>query len=223
MALEVERKYLDVDFAALVHALHAANAHDEGAHFESNVLFDSPDGCLRAAGRLLRLRTREWPAGPQKAARCDALLTLKLPLTWQTPPDSAVSSTGDAIAKGAFKMREEREILVSDASAMRGILEGLGYAEAAHYEKIRHEFYCDTVMVQLDALPFINVVELEGAPEAIFRVEQQLGLDNAVISTKNYHELHQEFRCEHDLPFELSFVFDAATRRQRRRLLGLDS
>ena len=46
----------------------------------------------------------------------------------------------------------------------------------------------DTVEVELDALPFAQVVELEGRAQDIARVEKRLNLDNAEISIKSYHE-----------------------------------
>ncbi len=61
MPLEVERKYLNVDFAALRRALCDLDARNLGAHFESNWVFDTPDARLFANGRLLRLRMQEWP------------------------------------------------------------------------------------------------------------------------------------------------------------------
>ena len=45
----------------------------------------------------------------------------------------------------------------------------------------------DTVEVELDVLPFAEVVELEGRAQDIESVERRLNLDNAEISTKSYH------------------------------------
>ncbi len=75
--------------------------------------------------------------------------------------------------------------------------------------------------MELDALPFADVVELEGEAGHIDRVAARLGLDKAEISTKSYHQLHQEWRRLHNLPPDLSFVFDAEQRRRCRRELGL--
>ena len=46
MALEIERKYLGVDFGLLGRALAEAGAEDLGTHFESNVVMDTPDLAL---------------------------------------------------------------------------------------------------------------------------------------------------------------------------------
>ncbi|MCD7984898.1 MAG: class IV adenylate cyclase [Desulfovibrio sp.] len=199
MPLEVERKYLNVDFATLRRALHDLGARNLGAHFESNWVFDTPDAQLFASGRLLRLRLQEWPDVTRH------VLTLKLP----------------APQNGQFKVREERELEVADGAAMRSVLKGLGYAVGARYEKVREPWFFEDVEVELDALPFADVVELEGEAGHIDRVAARLGLDKAEISTKSYHQLHQEWRRLHNLPPDLSFVFDAEQRRRCRRELGL--
>lgn len=199
MALEVERKYLNVNFAALRRALRELGARNSGAHFESNWIFDTPDAQLFAGGRLLRLRLQEWPDAMRH------VLTLKLP----------------APQNGRFKTREEHELEVPDAATMRAVLEGLGYAVGARYEKVREPWLLEGVEVALDTLPFAAVVELEGEAGLIERVAARLGLDKVETSTKSYHQLHQEWRRLHKLPPDLSFVFEAEQRRRRRRELGL--
>ena len=155
MPLEVERKYLHVDFAALRRTLYDLGARTSGAHFESNWVFDTPDIQLFESRRLLRLRSQEWPDAVRH------VLTLKLP----------------ASQSGHFKVREERELEVADGAAMRAVLEGLGYAVGACYEKIREPWRLEDVEVELDVLPFAEVVELEGEAAHIERAATRLGLD----------------------------------------------
>ena len=206
MALEIERKYLGVDFGRLRLALGAAGAEDLGAHFESNVVYDTPELSLRAAGELLRVRSQEWPG------RTRHVLTLKLPVA----------------SSGAFKAREERELAVESGAVMGSVLEGLGFVAAARYEKVRSVWRLAQdahggapMLVELDELPFTRVVELEGAPDAIDAVAVLLGLDKHEISTKSYHALHQEWRSAKGLPPERSFVFGPEERYALRRRLGL--
>ena len=199
MPLEVERKYLHVDFAVLRRTLYDLGARTPGAHFESNWVFDTPDIQLFESRRLLRLRSQEWPDAVRH------VLTLKLP----------------ASQSGHFKVREERELEVADGAAMRAVLEGLGYAVGARYEKIREPWLLEDVEVELDVLPFAEVVELEGEAAHIERAATRLGLDKAEISTKSYHQLHQDWRRLHNLPPDFSFVFDAERRSDWRRRLAL--
>ena len=59
MALEVERKFLDVDLDDLRSRLREQGARCLGAHFESNTVFETPDNPLFSNGRLLRLRCND--------------------------------------------------------------------------------------------------------------------------------------------------------------------
>lgn len=199
MGLEIERKYLHIHLQNLRQKLVDCGAHCLGAHFESNWVYDSAEGGLVGGGQLLRLRTQQWRDNTRH------LLTLKLPATHD----------------GGFKMREERETEVADGAVMHSILEGLGYRVAARYEKIREPWHMDTVEVELDILPFAEVVELEGRAQDIESVERRLNLDNAEISTKSYHELHQEWLRQNHKPAQLSFVFDEAQGKHWRTELGL--
>lgn len=199
MGLEVERKYLHVNLQSLRQKLVDNGAHCLGAHFESNWVYDTAEGGLMGGGQLLRLRTQQW------RDKTRHLLTLKLPVTHS----------------GGFKVREERETEVANGAEMRSILEGLDYRVAARYEKIREPWRMDIVEVELDILPFAEVVELEGRAQDIESVERRLNLDNAEISIKSYHELHQEWLRQNNKPKQLSFVFDEAQRAHWRTVLGL--
>ena len=199
MGLEIERKYLHIDLQSVRQKLVDCGAHCLGAHFESNWVYDTAEGGLMGGGQLLRLRTQQWHD------KTRYLLTLKLPV----------------IHSGGFKVREERETEVANGADLRSILEGLGYRVAARYEKIREPWRMDTVEVELDILPFAQVVELEGRAQDIESVERRLNLDNAEISIKSYHELHQEWLRQNNKPKQLSFVFDEAQRAHWRTVLGL--
>lgn len=199
MGLEIERKYLHVNLQSLRQKLVDNGAHCLGAHFESNWVYDTAEDGLMGGGQLLRLRTQQWHDKTRHQ------LTLKLPATHD----------------GGFKVREERETEVADGAVMRGILEGLGYRAVARYEKIREPWRMDLVEIELDILPFDQVVELEGRAEDIESVERRLNLDNAEISTKSYHELHQEWLRQNHKPAQLSFVFDEAQSEHWRKELGL--
>lgn len=208
MALELERKYLGVDFGRLAAALKACRAEDLGAHFESNVVYDTPELALTSAHKLLRVRSQEWPGERRH------VLTLKLPVEAPVP--------------GAFKAREERELEVESADSMGAVLTGLGFVALARYEKVRSVWRLATegpwgrvMLVELDRLPFANVVELEGEAHAIDAVAARLGLDKYEISTKSYHALHQEWRSAQGLPPQRSFVFGPEERRSLRQQLGL--
>ncbi|MCR5563733.1 MAG: class IV adenylate cyclase [Desulfovibrio sp.] len=200
MPLEIERKYLGVDMERLRRILEESGAVCHGIHWEENTVFETAPPSLLPSRRLLRLRTQAWPDGRRRH-----VLTLKLP--------SAENET--------FKVREEMETVVEDAAVMRGILERLGYAVRARYEKIREPWAFDGVEIDMDVLPFCSVVELEGLQDAIDRVAALTGLDKSPVSVKTYHELHQEWRRTKGLAPEASFVFGERERDAWFRRLAL--
>lgn len=200
MSLEIECKYLNVDFEEMRNNLRKVGAVGGQAHFESNLVFDTKDFSLMHTDRLLRLRTQEWADCSQH------LLTLKMP-----------SSGGDT----AFKTRDELETPVNDATMMAGLFAGLGYEVVARYEKVREEWHFHNVEIVLDTLPFIHVVELEGMPDDIYAVEQALSLPPTARNTESYHALHMAWLRENNLPLEPSFVFEKGMRNDWRKQLGL--
>lgn len=202
MALEIERKYLNVDLEEMRHRLSSLNAHCTGKHFESNWVFDTPQQDLFKSKRLLRLRRQEW------SNAIHHILTLKLPVT-------------GSISLLNYKVGEELEIEVSDPFVTSSILASLGYTVYARYEKVREPWQLNGVEIELDILPFASVLEMEGTESSIELAAADLRLDDISISTKNYHQLNQEWREQQGLPFESSFVFTAEIRKKLRQSLGL--
>lgn len=103
--------------------------------FESNLRFDSPDGCLSANKQVLRLR-------------CDTeiIITYKGPAQIDQP----------------VSVREEIEIQVDDHERARHLLEALGYVVYMRYEKYRTTYTYQQVIVVVDELPIGNFIEIEG-------------------------------------------------------------
>lgn len=186
MALEIEVKFPVTDFSVLRCSLQRRGALFLTRLFERNVVFDSPDGVLRARGALLRLRR-------DNAAR----LTLKLP------------SPG---GHEGFKVRREIETTVGDFDHTASIFTHLGYTETMRYEKLRETWrHCDA-LVCLDELPFGLFVEIEGAPDAIAYTAGDIGLDMADASTASYHDLHLAHLDARGLPRRDSFEFSPEER-----------
>lgn len=188
MALECERKYLGIDFASLRQALKDMQAQCHGAHLESNTLWDTPEGVLRPQGVLLRLRTQQW-FRPERVAH---VITLK---------------TASNEIKGC-KIREELEVTVSELATMEAIWQALGYGITARYEKVREVWSLDNTELDMDILPFGNIIEVEGAAEDIIAVAKKLRIQDAQTSTASYHRLHQQWRTEQGLEPDVNFVFN---------------
>lgn len=206
MALEVEKKFLDADFASVRKRLAALGAISGGPHFEHNEILDTNGHELLAAGSLLRIRSRKW------ADQEDAVLTFKCP-----PPEN--------LAREDCKIRQEFELKVENAAAMAEILAHLGYAPVAAYEKFRESWSLvlaggASVKIDMDELPFGHVIEIEGTPEAIDRAARDLGIEDLPASAASYHQLHQQWLAAHGLPAENSFIFEKAVLADKMPHLG---
>lgn len=156
----------------------------DGRVHELNILFDTPDGGFARHGQLLRVRIESADVSGNKGAK-RAVLTYKGP--------------GEPQKEARFKVREEREVIVADDGAMRGILEALGLRGWFRYEKYRTTFalpgsarWAAGLHIELDETPIGVYVELEGPPNAIDRAAKELGFSRADYITKNYLLLHVE-------------------------------
>ncbi len=144
-------------------------------HDEFNSLYDDPERTLSGSGRTIRLR--------RAAGR--AILTYKGPVRFE----------------GGAKVREEREVDVSDPAEAQAILAGLGLLPRFRYDKRREEWNCDGCVVALDTTPIGTFVEIEGDPPAIRRLMVRLGLDFTEAIPYSYAELYQRRRRENpELP-----------------------
>lgn len=156
----------------------------DGRVHELNILFDTPDGGFARHGQLLRVRVESAGGANSKSAK-RAVLTYKGP--------------GEPQKEARFKVRDEREVVVADDAAMRGILEALGLRGWFRYEKFRTTFalpgtakWAAGLHVELDETPIGIYLELEGPPNAIDRAAHELGFSRADYITKNYLLLHVE-------------------------------
>jgi adenylate cyclase class 2 len=186
MALEIELKFLNPDFAALRRRLMALGAEPLDRVFERNLVFDDAARSLKSASTLLRLRTER-----------KSLLTLK------RPPERE---------QDGVKVFEEIETEVADPLAMQRMLEALGYREAFAYEKLRETWRFGEQLVCLDILPFGRFVEIEGEREALFEAARALGLPPESSSTKTYHQLNLERQTREGANPSETFVFEPAER-----------
>ena len=156
----------------------------DGRVHELNILFDTPDGGFARHGQLLRVRVESGGIASRKAAS-RVLLTYKGP--------------GEPQKERRFKVREEKEVVVADAAAMREILESLGLRGWFRYEKYRTTFalpgsarWAAGLHIELDETPIGVYLELEGPADAIDRAAKELGYSRADYVTKDYLLLHVE-------------------------------
>jgi adenylate cyclase, class 2 len=168
---ETEVKLPCADLDALRAKLQGAGATLRSSrHEESNVLYDDAKEELSGRGGTLRLRT----------AGSETILTFK----------------GPARFEGGIKVREEREVRVSDAAQAEAILVALGFRPKFRYEKWREEWLFGECVVCLDETPIGRFLEVEGNPGAIRRLLATFGLDFTEAIPYSYAGLYARKRRE---------------------------
>lgn len=175
LKLEIEVKVRLNDPAMFVRQMASLGFHLATPEtFERNILYDTPDGSLRARGELLRLREYggEWK------------LTHK----------------ADTRASGPHKVRIETETEVGDGAAVAEILERLGYRPAFIYEKHRTEWSDAHGHTVLDRTPIGNFVELEGEHNWIDATATKLGISPAQYLTASYAHLFLDWKAARNHP-----------------------
>ncbi len=161
---EVEIKFLVHTPSTLVRLLHESGFHERTpSTFESNTLYDTPEGDLRRSGEILRLRQygQRWV------------------LTHKAKADEG----------GRHKSRVEQETEVADGQRMHAILTALGYLPAFRYEKYRAEYSDGQGEVVVDRTPIGHLAEIEGPPEWIDRTAAALGVAPGDYITASYAAL----------------------------------
>lgn len=147
------------------------------AVFEDNWILDR-NGELLSSGRILRLR-----ADGQRAR-----MTFKGPMSLE----------------GNLKVREEREIDVSDAEEARALFESLGYRVVRRYQKMREEWQLGGVTIALDHTPIGDFAEFEG--DGAETVAKRCGLDPEKGERRSYLRLYEEYLKKHpEAPPEMIF------------------
>jgi adenylate cyclase class 2 len=162
--IETEVKLKVASVEAAHEALNRIGARATRArHIEDNLLFDLEGKVLRGRGHLLRLR--ETPSG--------AVLTFKGPYR----------------VDGGIKSREEIEAGSADGSALRAILNRLGFVPVFRYQKYRETFAWQGQEIVVDETPIGVFLEIEGDPAGIRAAATALGFAPADYLTDSYAAL----------------------------------
>jgi adenylate cyclase class 2 len=164
---------------------------------EHNIIFDTPDGGLAKHGQLLRIRT-ETPAGKNAKAKKPARNSApRVILTFKSPPEQLAIGELTYATGGRHKVREEIEVVLTDAASLQKIFEGLGLKGWFRYEKYRTPYklparhkWAKDLVIDLDETPIGTFVELEGPPGAIDRAAHELGHSPRDYVLKNYLVLY---------------------------------
>ena len=166
--IEREVKIAVPDHALLRSLLLAMGATEQGVEQEINRILDGPDGRLRAAKQVLRVRSADRTILTFKAA---------------TPDDGS-----------GHKLREELEVAIGsggDETLLR-ILARLGYSEVLRYDKRRESWRWRGVVIALDSLAFGHFVEIEGDSADIDVALRLLDLQDCPREGRSYPELQRQ-------------------------------
>jgi adenylate cyclase class 2 len=165
-----------------------------GRVHELNVLFDTPQEHLRQRGQLLRIRTETRRLGASDRGKNERVL-----VTFKRPIAGDDSWREDQGPPRAHKVREEIEVVVSDAARQARILEGLGMRGWFWYEKFRTTYqlpksqrWASRLLIEIDETPIGVFVELEGPAKSIDRAAKLLGYSRRDYIVTNYLSLYLE-------------------------------
>ncbi|MBI3939610.1 MAG: class IV adenylate cyclase [Acidobacteria bacterium] len=144
--------------------------------FEDNFILDLPQLKLSERGLLLRVRNEDGKG----------FLTFK----------------GPARSSQTFKIREELETECDPAETLE-LFQQLGYRIAFRYQKYRAVYQVRAVAdkkgklqpvnVMIDETPIGNYAELEGTPQGVLRVAENLGYQRKQFIRGTYYSLFLAF------------------------------
>lgn len=169
--LEIEVKFALDDPVAVRNRLLQLGAVSQGRCIENNLRLDDADHNLTSKHVVLRLRQIDGPDGSSTR------LTVKSP-----------AASSDA----SMSFRNEAETGIDDGAAMLKALAMLGYIPYWRYEKRRETFTWNDTEAVIDELPIGWFLEIEGAPQGIRALAEQLGLDMADGITASYARIFDE-------------------------------
>jgi adenylate cyclase class 2 len=180
--LEIEVKFQVADQVAFLKRLADLGAVcTQEKVLENNLRFDTPEGRLRAAQQVLRLRKDN-----------------RVRLTYKGPAEESQT----------VAVRPEIEFTVSDFESARSFLEALGYVISVVYEKYRTSFELDGAEITLDEMPFGLFCEIEGRDASqIENLASRLGFEWDKRITDSYLLLFETLKKSRgltmrDLTFE---------------------
>lgn len=168
MSREIEAKIKVDGLVEIRMRLNELGASNEGETNERNWVLDNSAGSLESRGLLLRVRN---------LGDAGAILTVKRP-----------------VEGGEFKVREEVETMVDSVRDLLKQLDMLGYQVKWIYEKRRQTWLWRDCVLALDECPELGFfVEIEGEPDAIRAVCEDLYLDPESHIDDNYLTLWRKY------------------------------
>jgi adenylate cyclase, class 2 len=179
MAIEIEKKYrLTPELRDEIAAsLVEFGAEYQGEDFEENILFSNDQVFEKTA--VVRIR--------------------------KTSSQSTLSFKQRTQSNSDAKHQLEYESEISDADAVRIILENIGLHAVAVYEKRRSTYTLRSTEVFLDELPFGSFMEIEGSLTAIAEAEMLLGIEDLEVENQTYPYMTRRLGVQNGSVIEARF------------------
>lgn len=162
---EIEVKFAVEDLKPAARMLKKLGAVRVWRGTEESSYFDLPGRALRNRGIVLRLRR------------------------WKGDSDTLTCKIEPARNTEKISAREELQTTLGDRTAMRAILETLGYRESFRYRKNREHWKLGKTAIELDTLGKKKFVEIEGTKREIERLARLLKLDWERSTVRSYVDI----------------------------------
>lgn len=173
--LETEIKFYLPDPKPMREGILNLGAQTRGRMFECNFRYEDENQTLMKRRSLLRLRRDQ-----------------KVSLTFKSPPSAENTE---------FKVLSELEVEIGNFETMHHILAALGFHREQIYEKWRETLVLDQVHFCLDEMPYGHFLEIEGRPQDIRHVADQLNLPWKQRILMNYLQIFEFLKDQLRLEF----------------------
>lgn len=184
---EIEVKLRIANVATILERLKRMGAVSHGRVLERNILFDTPKSDFWRRKRLLRVRiARPAPKYGFTGRPRQAVLTSKAPAA----ADSRSREPQSPQEMAQYKVRAEREVVLSKPTTFLRKLENLGLRPGFCYDKFRTNFVYEGLHLDLDETSVGTFLELEGKPAKIDRAAKMLGFSTSDYVRATYWDLY---------------------------------
>lgn len=180
---EIEVKIIGIDKERVVARLNELGANFIFSGIIKCLHFDFPDGGLRKAGRLMRLR--RWEAEEGFKSKFE------------------ICTKGPKVIVDGCKSREEIETTVEDADKFEAMMLRLGFVVNLNNDKHRESYILGGAHIDIDVYPGIPAyMEIEAmSPHIVNDTIELLGLGNCERSTETANEMFARLYPKVDFDF----------------------
>jgi predicted adenylyl cyclase CyaB len=158
---------------------------------ELKSVVEDVDGCRRrietAGARVVfegRLEDRRYDTADRRLTSADQVLRVRR-YADRAGARASLEWKGPTRQEDGYKVRDEIGATTSDAAALGAILERLGYVVVGEIDRDVAQYALDSAVIRFERYPRMDpLVEVEGAPDAIERAIEALGIPRERFSAE---------------------------------------